>query len=573
MVHQLGCLWILELRELSLYNFLVKYLTRLPFKGSFANDGPLVQTSLGKIIGFYRSSFEGRVFSAFEGIPYARPPVGDLRFEPPQPALPWNEVLNANTQHICKQDETPFMPLGNPGSEDCLYLNVYVPKAKLSEHDNYDVIVNIHGGGFMIGASSFAGPRYFMDRDVIYVNLNYRLGILGFLSTEDDIVPGNNGLKDQQLALNWVQTHIKQFGGNPKSVTLMGSSAGAASVHYHYFSPKSKGLFHRGISQSGTVLMPWAVQKGALQKTKKLALSLNCQGSDTRTIIKCLKAIPVDEIINKTKDFNDLGLIPLVPSFAPVVEVESKFPFLTKHPYKQLEDGEVYDIPWLTWITKDEGIFMVMYLINILDQVENYWDEWSDYLFDYKYVCPEASKKEISGKIKSFYFKNEKITQDNVKSLIKALTDRFFTVGFETTIQMQAKVTNSHVYAAVYGYNKSDSIGKTMGIELDGVPHGADAFIMHDMSMPVISKMQLSDSDILMKNVLIDFVTSFANNGKPQSGEVDWKPITSNHPKYLLINDFNDTTMTEIPKSSPTEFWTSLNFLENNRAERLREEL
>ncbi|KAK5649340.1 hypothetical protein RI129_000369 [Pyrocoelia pectoralis] len=440
------------------------FLTVLYISGSVANDGPLVQTPLGKILGFYRSSFEGRIFSAFEGIPYAKPPVGDLRFEAPQPASPWKDVLNANTLYTCKQAATSFIPVS--GTEDCLYLNVYVPKAEPSENDNYDVIVNIHGGAFMMGSGSFAGPRYLMDRDIVYVNLNYRLGILGFLSTEDGILPGNNGLKDQQLALKWVQAHIKQFGGNPKSVTLMGLSAGGASVHFHYFSPKSKGLFHRAISQSGNAVMSWALQKGALQKTKKLAVSLNCPVTDTRTIVNCLKAIPVDDLVYTTKEFYDMAQFPLAP-FAPVVEVESDFSFLTKHPYKQLEDGEVNDLPWMTWISRDEGIIGTMFLTKILDQVEKNWNEWSEHLFDYKYVCPDAKKKEIAEKIKSFYFKNEKICKSNTKLLTKVFGDRLFNVGFETAIQMQAKVTNSPIYAAIYSYEQSNSLQKLMGIELE----------------------------------------------------------------------------------------------------------
>uniref|UniRef100_A0A1Y1LR71 Carboxylesterase type B domain-containing protein n=1 Tax=Photinus pyralis TaxID=7054 RepID=A0A1Y1LR71_PHOPY len=155
------------------------FLTILCIKGSVAENGPLVNTSLGQIRGFYTTSFEGRTFSAFEGIPYAKPPIGDLRFEPPQNVPPWNGVLNANKQYVCKQVDHPFLGLGK-STEDCLYLNVYVPKMQISTDDNYDVIVNIHGGAFMMGASrAFAGPRLLMDRDIIYVNMNYRLGILG----------------------------------------------------------------------------------------------------------------------------------------------------------------------------------------------------------------------------------------------------------------------------------------------------------------------------------------------------------------------------------------------------------
>ncbi|XP_031338023.1 esterase SG1-like isoform X1 [Photinus pyralis] len=194
------------------YNLIMLYFgIILLYGGVFASHSknvPMVSTSLGPISGYYKYSFENRVFSAFEDIPYAVPPVGDLRFEPPRPCPAWTGALNASHLYTCEQVRSEFMPLsGIKVQEDCLYLNVYVPKRQPPVNDNYDVIVNIHGGAFMMGDSALAGPGYIMDRDVVYVNLNYRLGALGFLSTEDAIVPGNNGLKDQQLALKWVQAH------------------------------------------------------------------------------------------------------------------------------------------------------------------------------------------------------------------------------------------------------------------------------------------------------------------------------------------------------------------------------
>ncbi|RZC34224.1 COesterase and/or Abhydrolase 3 domain containing protein, partial [Asbolus verrucosus] len=111
-------------------------------------------------------------------------------------------------------------------AEDCLHINVYVPRESPNPKEYLEVIVHIHGGAYMYASGhSYAHPRFFMDHDVIFVTFNYRLGILGFLSTEDDVVPGNNGLKDQVLALKWVQENIASFGGNPGSVTLTGASA------------------------------------------------------------------------------------------------------------------------------------------------------------------------------------------------------------------------------------------------------------------------------------------------------------------------------------------------------------
>lgn len=147
------------------------------------------------------------------------------------------------------------------GVEDCLYLNVYRP-AGLDKNTTLPVIVFIHGGGYFAGGANpdIVGPEYFMDScSVIMVAIAYRLGALGFLSTGDAEAPGNFGLKDQVMALQWVQDNIEYFNGNTSSVTIMGISAGAASVHMHMSSPLSEGLFHKAVSMSGNAYGPYTI--------------------------------------------------------------------------------------------------------------------------------------------------------------------------------------------------------------------------------------------------------------------------------------------------------------------------
>ncbi|KAK9746893.1 Carboxylesterase family [Popillia japonica] len=227
-----------------------KLLTVLVFtSGIFAeNSPPVVEIYTGLLQGTHKTSYNGNTFSAFEGVPFARSPVGELRFEgqPPKKPYNWTGTWIADANHLCIQSFVGVKTLEVAGEEDCLYLNVYVPRVEPNSSDNLNVIVHIHGGAFMLGSGHFyAGPSYLMDKNVILVTINYRLGPFGFLSTEDEIQPGNNGLKDQVQSLKWIQKSIKYFGGNPDSVTLTGLSAGGASVHYHYFSPLSKGLFYR----------------------------------------------------------------------------------------------------------------------------------------------------------------------------------------------------------------------------------------------------------------------------------------------------------------------------------------
>ncbi|CAH1975197.1 unnamed protein product [Acanthoscelides obtectus] len=201
------------------------------------NNNPTVTLSNGKIKGLsQKTAYKGNPYYSFRRIPYAEPPVGNRRFEPPTAKSKWNGTLDATKEGSqCVQSINPVL-----GSEDCLFINVYTPSLK---QDNIPVVVFIHGGGFSGGNSSYAAqpPDLFLDENVVFVMFNYRLGIFGFLSTEDLVAPGNNGLKDQVLALKWVQNNIHNFGGNPNAVTIFGQSAGAASVSYLMQSPSAKG--------------------------------------------------------------------------------------------------------------------------------------------------------------------------------------------------------------------------------------------------------------------------------------------------------------------------------------------
>ena len=223
-----------------------------------ANDHLVVKTDKGKVRG--KLSADGQV-REFLGIPYAAPPVGDLRWRPPQAAKKWHEVFDAtNFGHRCIQTETyRDMVFRDPGqSEDCLNLNVWAPakhKGKLP------VMVWIYGGGFTGGATS--EPRqdgvHLAHKGVIVVSMNYRLGIFGFLATPElaaespHHAAGNYGLMDQTAALQWVKKNIKRFGGDPKRVTIFGESAGSLSVAAQMASPLAQGLFVRAIGESGGI--------------------------------------------------------------------------------------------------------------------------------------------------------------------------------------------------------------------------------------------------------------------------------------------------------------------------------
>ncbi|MGC2658967.1 MAG: carboxylesterase family protein [Bryobacteraceae bacterium] len=218
-----------------------------------AQDTVSVQT--GKVKGV---AADGLI--AFKGIPYAAPPVGDLRWRPPQPAASWIGVRSAaEFSHDCMQLPFPSdaAPLGTPPAEDCLYLNVWVPAPRVSK--SMPVMVWIYGGGFVNGGSSpavYDGSQFARD-GIVLVSFNYRLGRFGFFAhpaltkESPDGLLGNYAYMDQIAALRWVQRNITAFGGDPKDVTVFGESAGGASVNFLLTSPLGKGLFQKAIIESG----------------------------------------------------------------------------------------------------------------------------------------------------------------------------------------------------------------------------------------------------------------------------------------------------------------------------------
>jgi len=229
---------------------------------SFASSGPIVKIRTGAVEG----KTDGKV-KAFLGIPYAAPPVGDLRWKPPQPAAKWSGVRQTSEfGHHCMQGTVygpPDFPDSGP-SEDCLVLNVLAPVTR--ESGKLPVMVWIHGGGLAAGAGSRANAdgASLAQHGVIVVSINYRLGIFGFLvhpelaKESGHNSTGNYGFLDQLAALHWVHDNIAAFGGDPGNVTIFGNSAGAQSVNALMASPLAKGLFQKAIAQSGSVFAEFA---------------------------------------------------------------------------------------------------------------------------------------------------------------------------------------------------------------------------------------------------------------------------------------------------------------------------
>jgi len=247
----------------------------------------IVEIEDGKIEGTVLQTRLGNNFYAFRRVPSAQPPINELRFKAPLPVKPWHGILNCTAYGpVCWQANRL------PASEDCLHLNVFTKNLPSDGRTNLKpVIAFLHGGGFESGTPIDYGPEYLLDRNVVFVTINYRLGALGFLALETEDIPGNAALKDQSLALQWIQRNIRFLGGDPRRVTLAGISSGSYAITAHMMSPMSKGLFNNAILTSGALAFNQKLKTNNFDLAEQLADRLNCSSKSIYKITQCLKNV------------------------------------------------------------------------------------------------------------------------------------------------------------------------------------------------------------------------------------------------------------------------------------------
>ncbi|MGK2867346.1 MAG: carboxylesterase/lipase family protein [Mycobacterium sp.] len=312
---------------------------------SLPPDPSLVKTTAGLVHG--AATLDKRRFA---GIPYAAPPTGALRWQPPQPVTPWTGVRDATTMGPrCLQDEGSDLEMGRQTDEDCLTLNVWTPPPT---KELRPVMVWIHGGAFINGNGGMYDSRWLVDRgDIVVVTLNYRLGALGFLA-HPALGPkgavGNYGLQDQQAALRWVHDNIAAFGGDPDKVTIAGESAGGMAVCDHLVAPESSGLFRAAIIQSGPCQAQLALPE-AERISEDYARDAGC--GDPATVASCLRALP-ENALRKPVWYDRIGEDTLSgPIHGTTV--------LPEDPVVAFDAGRVADVPLLIGTNRDEFTLFV----------------------------------------------------------------------------------------------------------------------------------------------------------------------------------------------------------------------
>jgi para-nitrobenzyl esterase len=272
---------------------------------------PIIQTAYGKVSG--SQTADGKI-NIFKGIPFARPPIGDLRWKKPIPPLPWKEVKVCTTFSASPMQPKPvpfsvwseeYLIPTEPISEDCLYLNVWTSNKQTKKKK--PVLVWIYGGGLITGGS--ACPIYdgeaFAREDIVFVSINYRVGVFGFYAhheineNNDGLGSGNFGILDQIEALQWVKNNISKFGGDPRNITIAGQSAGAWSVNTLVATPLAKGLFNKAIAESGGNFT-----RGNTSKKQAVEASDKYAALFGKSSLADMRSIPAEELLKKNLDIS-----------------------------------------------------------------------------------------------------------------------------------------------------------------------------------------------------------------------------------------------------------------------------
>ncbi|XP_069196046.1 juvenile hormone esterase [Procambarus clarkii] len=342
---------------------------------------------LGTARGTILKSFLGRDFYAFMSLPYAKPPVGDLRFRNTEAwEGPWTQEVDGDYEATWLRPKCPQISLlfsdVISGSEDCLHLSIYTPLLPddMPEGELLPVMFWIHGGAFTTGDASLYVPTKLMDRDVVVVVVQYRLATLGFLAGGIPEAPGNMGLLDQITALRWVQQYISNFGGDPDLVTVFGQSAGGASSSWLQLTPltnetapqnNGRQLFHRVIPESGSALEVWTLDSNPQESYDYMASLLNCSSLDwsSEDKVACMRTRTFQEVTwaslkiyaddRKVGGLGFRGLSPVVQEELAPPANHSLEVVVPQHPRLILQQGEFLRVPVMTGSVRDEGSLII----------------------------------------------------------------------------------------------------------------------------------------------------------------------------------------------------------------------
>ncbi|XP_018577068.1 venom carboxylesterase-6 [Anoplophora glabripennis] len=528
-------------------------ISALFFGPLYADEEITIEISDGKIKGKALTTINNTPFYSFQGIPYAQPPIDALRFQAPVPLEPWDDVVDATYEkNICYQVPND----SDDESEDCLFINVFTP-TEPSSGAGLPVMFFIYGGGFVEGSSAEInyGPHHFMDYGVILVTFNYRVGPFGFFSTGDDAIPGNAGLKDQNLALHWVQKNIEYFGGDPTKVTIFGESAGSASVGYQILSPLSKGLFRAAIGESGSPLSAWAYQRNQIQITYQTAGYINpdIANASSSELLDYLLNLPAKDIdaASHTQASNENAQYQQIQQgfyYAPVIEHDHEGAFITERMLEILRKGDFNKVPLLIGFNSEESYFYHDSAEN-LAYLATEFDKNNSLLVPHDMHITQESTREFAARdINQFYVGDGTFAEDNLK-LISYFSDQSFIRSIIKHATIQSSFSTVYFYKFSYSGVIAGYVQEPVEGFSDTVRHGEElSYIFRrnyvGLNTTDITKFPEQDQTVFKR--FITFFTNFAKTLDPTPEEdtllenIIWPKVNVTDFAYLDIGSYSE---------------------------------
>lgn len=348
-------------------------------------------------------------------------------------------------------------------------------------------MVFIHGGCFFEGSGTgfLYGGDFFVEHGVIFVGVNYRLNVEGFLCLGIKEAPGNAGLKDQIAALKWIRDNIEAFGGDPDNVTLFGESAGAVSTSYLILSPSAQGLFHKAILQSGATIAPWATQLDPIGTASSLVKEFGYDTKDPHEIYSILSNKTVNELIRALKYTGRKSYVTADTLFVPCVEkdIPNVEPIVTEYPPVIIRSGNYTKVPMIIGFNDNEGIYFA---------VKNYGTSVKDIdptdLLQADLQFPTEKDKNFTVEnMKRHYFSNER--EEKISDVVDFYSDLHFKVPSILESEMYARTTDKPIYYYLFkygGYLNMPKIISRFGTE-NGASHADELFYMfkpHSFPLP-----------------------------------------------------------------------------------------
>ena len=451
---------------------------------------------------------------------------------------PWSGVLEASEDgYACVQPPDFIAP--EMTSEDCLTLNIFTTNLTAI---NRPVMLWIHGGGFTLGSKNLYRMRGLIEEDVILVTINYRLHALGFLSFGNDVVSGNMGLRDQQLAIRWVRENIREVGGDPNKITIFGESAGAMSVQAQLLSPLNTGLLAGAIAQSGSILFLNSMEQSSVSSAVRTAAALGCPTDlDSRTL-ECLQRVDIKADLGKISD-NETALL-IDPSssqmfpFYPVVDSFSSSPFLPLDPLTALVTGRFSPVPYISGFVKNEGALVslaVKYSGKSGQEILRVVQQTGHHL-PYSILATDERLRRMATRFYNHTAGDTEIEQE--RPAMDLVTDSWFGTYDQKSVELMSRFSK-HVYNFYLTQQTNNSVFSP-GEELVGYTpsHGDDlVFIVNEKTVEEADS--LSEEERRTARHMIRYWTNFAKYGEPspvgRSEAPTWYPVTPTSRHYMEL--------------------------------------